>query len=143
MSLCISLLVKNNVRWAQQGITVAGGHDEGNGLQQLHYPHGLVVDDNDTVFIADWRNHRIVAWKKGDNKGHIVAGGQGEGNGLHQLNRTTDVRIDKDMQSLIICDCGYGRVVRWPLNYGIQGEILVDNIDCHGLAMDRQGCLYV
>jgi sugar lactone lactonase YvrE len=72
------------------------------------------VDDDDTVFIAEWENHRIVAWKNGDNEGHVVAGGQGEGNGLHQLDRPTDVLLDKETKSLIICDHGNGRVVRWP-----------------------------
>jgi sugar lactone lactonase YvrE len=141
--LSLSFLVTPNARWAQHSITVAGGHGQGNGLQQLNRPFGIVVDDDDTVFIADFGNHRIVACKKGDNAGHVAAGGQEEGNELHQLNRPTDVLIDKERNSLIICDGGNRRVVRWPLNNGTRGEILVDNIDCWGLAMDTQGCLYV
>jgi sugar lactone lactonase YvrE len=141
--LSLSFLVTPNTRWAKHGITVAGGHGEGNGLQQLRYPHGIVVDDDDTVFIADHWNDRIMAWKKGDNKGQIVAGGQGEGNGLHQLNYPTDVLIDKETKSLIICDRDNRRVFRWSLNNGTRGEILIDNIDCWGLVMDKQGCLYV
>jgi sugar lactone lactonase YvrE len=101
------------------------------------------VDDDDTVFIADIANHRIVAWKNGDNEGHIVAGGQGKGNGLHQLDRPTDVLIDNESKSLIISDWGNTRLVQWPLNNGIRGEVLVDNICCHGLTMDKKGCLYV
>jgi sugar lactone lactonase YvrE len=141
--MSLSLLVTPNARWAQHGITVAGGHGWGDGLRQLHWPHGIVVDDDDTVFVADDENHRIVAWKKGDNEGHVVAGGQGLGNGLHQLNGPTAVLIDKETKRLIICDRRNRRVVRWPLNSGTRGEILVGNIDCHGLAMDKQGCLYV
>jgi sugar lactone lactonase YvrE len=101
------------------------------------------VDNDDTLFIADDENHRIVAWKKGDNKGHVVAGGQGKGSGLHQLDRPTDVLIDEETNSLIICDYGNKRVVRWPLNDGTRGEVLVGNIDCSRLAMDKQGCLFV
>jgi sugar lactone lactonase YvrE len=101
------------------------------------------VDNDDTVFIADDENHRIVAWKNGDNEGHVVAGGQGKGSGLHQLNRPADVLIDKETKSLIICDRDNRRVVRWPLNNGTRGEVLVGNIGCYGLAMDKQGCLYV
>jgi sugar lactone lactonase YvrE len=101
------------------------------------------VDDDDTVFIADAENHRIVAWKKGDHEGHVVAGGQGLGNELHQLNLPTDFLIDKETNSLIICDRGNRRVVRWPLNNGTQGEVRVDNIVCCGLTMDEQECLYV
>jgi sugar lactone lactonase YvrE len=143
MSFSLSFLVTPNVRWVQHGITVAGGHGEGNGLQQLDRTHGLCVDDDDTVFITDWGNHRVIAMKKGDNAGHVAAGGQGKGNGLHQLNRPTDVLIDRETKSLIISDYGNTRVVRWPLNNGTRGEILVENIRCWGLAMDKQGCLYV
>jgi sugar lactone lactonase YvrE len=95
------------------------------------------------VFIADWGNHRILARGQGDNECHLVAGGQGKGNGLHQLNWPTDVLIDNETRSLIICDWGNRRVVRWPLNNGTQGEVLVDNIRCGGLASDSEGCLYV
>jgi hypothetical protein len=132
LSLSLSFLVTPNARWSQHGITVAGGHGEGNDLQQLHHPCGLVVGDDDTVFIADSENHRIVTWKKDDNTGHVVAGGQRGGSGLHQFDRPTDVLIDKETKSLIICDRDNRRVVRWPLKNGTRGEILVDNIHCWG-----------
>jgi sugar lactone lactonase YvrE len=141
--LSLSFLVTPNARWAQHSITVAGGHGQGNGLQQLNRPFGIVVDDDGTVFIADFNNHRIMAWKKGDNAGHVVAGGQGQGNGLHQLNGPTDVLIDEETNSLIICDYGNKRVVRWPLNDGTRGEVLIDNIRCWGSATDKEGYLYV
>ncbi|CAF1602870.1 unnamed protein product, partial [Rotaria magnacalcarata] len=74
----------------------------------------------------------------------VVAGGNGKGNGLHQLNGPTDVLIDKETGSLIICDQGNQRVVRWSRRSGTtQGEILINNINCFGLAMDDQRYLYV
>ncbi|CAF4628194.1 unnamed protein product, partial [Rotaria socialis] len=93
-----------------------------------------------TVVIADFENHRIMQWKNGDTtNGHIVAGGKGAGNGLHQLNSPTNVLIDKETDSLIICDYWNDRVVRWSRRSGtIQGEILIDNIACHRVAMDEQ-----
>ncbi|CAF2163171.1 unnamed protein product [Rotaria magnacalcarata] len=109
------------------------------------YPHGLFVDDDQTVVIADYYNNRIIQWKNGDTtNGQVVAGGNGEGNGLHQFNRPTGVLIDKETDSLIICDYGNDRVVRWSRRSGTtQGEILIDNIRCWGLAMDEQRYLYV
>jgi hypothetical protein len=79
MSHFLSFLVVTNACWVQEGISVAGGHDAGADLQQLCYPGGLVVDDDETVFITDAGNHRIVAWNKGGHEGHVVAGGQGKG----------------------------------------------------------------
>ncbi|CAF3661254.1 unnamed protein product [Rotaria socialis] len=86
-----------------------------------------------------------MQWKNGDTtKGQIVAGGKGQGNGLHQLYRPTDVLIDKETDSFIICDRVNRRVVQWSCRSGTaQGEIFVDNIACHGVAMDDQRYLYV
>ncbi|CAF4445582.1 unnamed protein product, partial [Rotaria magnacalcarata] len=89
---------------------------------------GLFVDDDQSIIIADFGNHRIVQWKKGDTtNGQVVAGGKGEGNGLNQLNGPTDVLIDKETDSLIICDRNNQRVVRWHYHIGTtQGKILID-----------------
>ncbi|CAF1338650.1 unnamed protein product [Rotaria sp. Silwood1] len=131
-----------NAQWSQNGKTVAGGNGRGNATNQLNWPHGLFVDDDQTMIIADYRNHRIVQWKIGDTNGQVVAGVKGYGNRLDQLDYPTDVLIDKETDSLIICDDR--RVVRWSRRSGTtQGEILVDNIDCWGLFMDDQRYLYV
>ncbi|CAF1539411.1 unnamed protein product, partial [Rotaria sordida] len=80
----------------------------------------------------------------GDIKGQVVAGVNGRGNRLDQLNCPTDVLIDKETDSLIICDRENRRVVRWSRRSGTtQGEILIDNIACCGLAMDDQRYLYI
>ncbi|CAF4614916.1 unnamed protein product, partial [Rotaria socialis] len=104
----------------------------------------LFVDDDQTVVIGDYWNHRIMQWKNGDTtNGQVVAGGKGQGNGLNQLGRPTDVLIDKETDSLIICDGENRRVVRWSRRSGTtQGEILIDNIKCYGVAMDEQRYLY-
>ncbi|CAF4425972.1 unnamed protein product, partial [Rotaria magnacalcarata] len=132
-----------NATWVQNGVTVAGGHGYGDATNQLSHPFGLFVDDDQTVVIADFGNHRIMQWKNGDTtNGQVVAGGNGAGNRLHQLNLPTDVLIDKDTDSLIICEGR--RVVRWSRRSGTtKGEILIDNIDRYGVAMDEQRYLYV
>ena len=117
----------------------------GGALHQLYYPRGLCLNDRDgTLFIADYVNYRIVAWKQGDNTGRLVAGGNGEGNRLDQLDYPTNVLLDKENDSLIICDSDNRRVIRWSLRSGTtQGHIIIDNNDCWGLAMDKEGHLYV
>ncbi|CAF1444807.1 unnamed protein product [Rotaria sordida] len=80
----------------------------------------------------------------GDTNGQVVAGGNGYESRLDQLYRPTDVLIDKETDSLIICDRNNRRVVRWSRRSGTtQGEILIDNIGCWGLAMDDQRHLYI
>ncbi|CAF4262256.1 unnamed protein product, partial [Rotaria sordida] len=46
----------------------------------------------------------------GDTNGQVVAGGNGQGNRLDQLDHPTDVLIDKETDSLIICDRDNRRV---------------------------------
>ncbi|CAF5030978.1 unnamed protein product, partial [Rotaria socialis] len=116
-----SLLVNipANAKWKQNGVTIAGGHGEGDATNQLYRPFGLFVDDDQTVVIADHLNHRIMQWKNGDTtNGQRVASNKGAGNGLHQLALPTDVLIDKETDSLIICDWGNSRVVRWSRRSG-------------------------
>jgi sugar lactone lactonase YvrE len=103
----------------------------------------MFIDDDQTIYVADWGNHRIVEWKNDANNGQIVAGGNGEGNRNDQLNYPTKVIIDKENDSLIICDWGNRRVVRWPRRNGRSGETLISNIDCGDLIMDNDGYLYV
>ncbi|CAF1108312.1 unnamed protein product [Rotaria sp. Silwood1] len=133
-----------DTRWSQNGEIVAGGNGKGNATNQLWGPHGLFVDDDQTMIITDYWNHRIVQWKMGDKNGQVVAGGKGKDNRLDQLSLPTDVLIDKETDSFIICDYGNRRVVRWSRRSSTnQGEILIDNIKCFGLFMDDQRYIYV
>jgi sugar lactone lactonase YvrE len=100
------------------------------------------VDDDQTVYVADWSNHRIVEWKWGATSGQVVAGGNGQGSGAHQLSYPFDVIVDKERDSLIICDRANRRVVRWPRRNGTSGETIISIIDCFGLTMDENGSLY-
>ncbi|CAF4235574.1 unnamed protein product [Rotaria socialis] len=133
-----------NSTWAQNGVTVAGRSEGDNSTNQLWNAGGLFVDDDETVVIADSWNHRIIQWKKGYAHGQIVAGGNDKGIRLDQLNEPSDVLVDKETDSVIICDRWKLRVVRWSRHNGTkQGEILIDNIDSYGLTMDDQRYLYV
>ena len=107
-----------NARWQQNGTTVAERNGQGNAINQLFYPYGLYVDDDQTIYVADQYNHCIVEWKSGATSGKVVAGGNGHGNGAHQLSNPFDVIVDKESDSLIICDSLNTRVVRWPRRNG-------------------------
>ena len=139
------LTLPTNARWSQNGVTVAGGNWFGDAINQLFCPYGLDIDDdNQSIVIADFGNHRIVEWKMGASNGKIIAGDRGQGNRFDQLNYPTDVLIDKETNSLFIADRWNRRVVRWSRRQETtQGEVIVDNIGCRGLAIDHQRYLYV
>ncbi|CAF2834290.1 unnamed protein product [Rotaria sp. Silwood2] len=135
--------IQSNAKWRQNGLIVAGGNGQSSGIDQLNLPCGLFVDDDQTIYVADQCNHRIVEWKCDATNGQVVAGGNGSGNEAHQLNYPYDVIIDKERDSLIISDYSNRRVVRWPRKNGTSGETIISNISCIGLTMDENGSLYV
>jgi sugar lactone lactonase YvrE len=132
-----------NSKWIQIGITVAGGHGFRSALNELSHSEGLFIDDDQTIYVADTDNDRVVKWKSDATYGQIVAGGNGKGNRNDQLNVPRNVIIDEESDSLIISDYGNRRVVLWPRQNGRRGETIISNIDGWGLAIDSDGYLYV
>ena len=55
------LTLPTNVRWSQDGVTVAGGNEYRDDTNQLNGPFGLHIDDdNQSLAIADFWNRSIV-----------------------------------------------------------------------------------
>lgn len=135
--------INTDARWMQNGImAVQGSGSNGiNGLREGSW--GMCIDDDQTVYFADYNNHRIMEWKNGATSGRIVAGGNGQGNRHDQLNCPANVIIDNDSDCLIICDRGNQRVVRWPRQNGTSGETIISDVDCVDVAMDKDGYIYV
>ncbi|CAM4845617.1 unnamed protein product, partial [Rotaria magnacalcarata] len=142
--ICDDSILHLVLRAQQKSNIVAGGYGEGSATHQLSFPYGLCAADDRTIVIADWGNHRIVQWEVGGDNGVVIAGGHGQGNQPNQLNCPTDVLIDNEDNSLIISDHGNRRVLRWPRHPDTNhGEVILNNIACWGLAIDKQRRLYV
>ncbi|CAF3872760.1 unnamed protein product, partial [Adineta steineri] len=142
--LLTSTTSDNNTKWKQNASTVAGGNDHGNELNQLEYPLGIYVDDDDhSIYIVDTGNNRIVRWEFGADKGEIVAGENGREHKIDRLFHPTDVILDKEKKYLIICDQGNFRVVKWSRQNSQDRQILIHPISCYGLAIDNNGDLYI
>ncbi|CAF0846300.1 unnamed protein product, partial [Adineta steineri] len=128
----------------QNAVTVAGGNGQGSELNQLNDPYGIYIDnDDESIYIADAMNDRIVRWESGAKNGKIVAGGNGRGNGIHQLNYPTDVILDKEKEYLIICDNGNERVMRWSRQNSQDQQLWISGIMCRGFSMDNNGDIYI
>ena len=60
------------------------------------------------------------------------------------MDDPADVLIDKETNSLFIADYSNRRILRSCRRQDTtQGEVIVDNIDCCGLAIDHKRYLYV
>ncbi|CAF4937184.1 unnamed protein product, partial [Rotaria sp. Silwood2] len=60
-----------NATWSKNGVTVAGGNEDGSDTNQLFNPDGLYIDDDQTIYVADLGNDRIVEWKSGATNGKV------------------------------------------------------------------------
>ncbi|CAF1367071.1 unnamed protein product [Adineta steineri] len=131
-------------KWSQNGVTFAGGNRSGSGLTQLYHPLGICIDDNDrSVYVSDYWNSRILKWMRGAMSGELIVNGTLENTQTNHLNCPGDVIIDKENDSLIICDTGNRQIVQWPRCNNTVGKTIISDIECWGLAMDNQGYLYV
>ena len=105
--------------------------------EELRYPSSLYMDSDQTMYIVDSGNNRILALKDGDVRSQTVAGDN------EQLDWPTKVIIDKRSNSMIICDSWNRRIVRWSCQNGRSEEVIISNITCHDVVMDHEEYLYV
>ncbi|CAF1119062.1 unnamed protein product [Adineta steineri] len=130
-------------QFQQFGLTVAGGNGEGQKLNQLNDPEGICIDNDNSIYIADLGNHRIVKWNYNSKIGKVIAGGNGSGNQNNQLSYPTDIIFDKENNSFIISDPGNQRVIRYFDQNQTNPQIIISNIECYGLTIDKNGYIYV
>ncbi|CAF4414340.1 unnamed protein product, partial [Rotaria sp. Silwood2] len=135
--------LSTNTKWIQNGITVAGRNERGSGLHQLSNTWGVGVDDDQTIYIADSSNYRLVEWKCGATAGQVVAGRNKHGNRPDQLSYPADVIIDIERDSFIISDYDNKREVRWPRHNDKDGETIISNVECWSLAMGNDVFFYI
>ncbi|CAF1136075.1 unnamed protein product [Adineta steineri] len=155
--LYVSDHLENEVRrwkmgeYNNEGVVVAGGSGKGDQLNQLDRPTFIFVDEDQSVYVSDCHNHRVMKWRKDAKEGTIVAGGNGEGRNLNQLYYPEGVTVD-DLGKIYVADCWNHRGMRWYEGKE-EGEIVVggngqgsqSNQLNHpmGLSFDEERNLYV
>jgi len=110
----------NNVvtKWAPGASvrdTAAGGNGQGFALNQLYSPSGLFIDDNDTLYIADRNNSRVIKFPPNSTAstlGTIVAGGGGNGSTPDKLKDPTGVYVDNS-GNVYVADASNNRIQKW------------------------------
>jgi sugar lactone lactonase YvrE len=98
----------------------------------------MYIDDDETIYIGEISKHRVIELKLNKTNLSVVAGENGD-----ELLHPIDIIVDKKTDSIIICDQGNRRIVRWSRQNATNGDIIISGIDCNGLAMDDKGYLYV
>lgn len=135
--------VFENSKWLSDGVVVAGGNGRGSELNQLSGPYGIYVDEEQNVYVADTMNNRIVEWKSSILNGKVLAGGNGQGKHTNQLCYPKDVIVNKRKDYIIVSDSSNRRIVRWSYRNNQNGETVLSDINCIGISMDKDECLYI
>lgn len=128
-----------------KGVVVAGGNGKGDGVSHFNWPGYLTLDNEDSLYVSDCHNHRVMKWAKGATAGTIVAGGWGEGDKLTQTPNPTGSVVDAN-GTLYLAEEANHRVTRWYKG-AAEGEIVI-SVDAglkwpRGLSFDRDGNLFV
>ena len=101
---------------------VAGDGSTGNDSITLNNPHGIFVDTNFTLYVADSNNSRIQRFRYKDNNGTTVIGGQIPSSIV--LNYPTGVVVD-GKGYLFIVDSGNNRIIgRRTQRFSMRGWLL-------------------
>ncbi|CAF0990012.1 unnamed protein product [Adineta steineri] len=155
--LYVSDYHKNEVRrwkmgeYNNEGIVVAGGNEQGSRLNQLHTPTFIFVDEDQSIYVPDVNNNRVVKWRKDAKEGTVVAGRSSQGKSLSQLCLPKGVIVD-DLGQIYVADLCNDRIMRWCEGKE-EGEIVVGGNGQgnksnqlhypYGLSFDDEGNLYV
>ena len=142
---------KGEIGKGGEGTIVAGGNGRGNKLNQLNWPTYIFIDGEETVYISDFWNNRVMKWYKGANEGIIVAGGQGQGNSLNQLNGPMGLVVN-EVGDIYVADQSNNRIMCWSAG-SKEGRVVVGGNGegegsnqlrgPNGLSFDVENNLYV
>ncbi len=135
------------------GVTVAGygNGTAGNTSNALQNPWGLALDVNNSLYVADYGNSRVMKLKPGNLTGSMVAGTGVYGSGANQLTHPAELAVDAHSNIYVTDDYNY-RVMLWHKNSssgvivvgtGVSGSSTSTISDSVGLARDSNGNIYV
>ena len=123
----------------------------GNSLWALSYPLGTALGSDQSLYVSDYNNHRVIKLPVGSLTGEIVAGTGTAGSGLNQLDSPTGLHVDP-LLNVYVVDSNNYRVMLWLRNAsvgilvvgtGSSGSTLSSFSTAAGLYIDSQGYTFL
>ena len=136
--LCLAQFVLSpTARWARNATTVAGSAtpQTGSTTSLLNIPFGIHIADDDTLYIADKYNHRIVVIRPNSTTATQIFG-NGSGVAQTQFNQPTDVFVTST--AIFILDTVNYRVQRYSRD-GTQIKTVAGNTGLWGSSTSFTG----
>ncbi|CAF1562543.1 unnamed protein product, partial [Rotaria magnacalcarata] len=118
------------------GVTIAGSSGSaGSSRSQLYNPSKIFVSPNQTMYILDTTNYRVLKWTVGDTLGYVVAGGNGNGGAFTQIGVSYGIFVDAQY-NIYISEQSNHRVTKW-LNGNTTAGVLVAGGNGAGSTADK------
>ncbi|CAF2697913.1 unnamed protein product [Rotaria sp. Silwood2] len=106
------------------GTTVAGvSGSAGNRLAELSSPSSIYVTSNQTMFILDTNNYRVLKWQVGNPFGYIVAGGQGLCSTFNCIGTSNSLFVDNQYNTYV-SESSNNRVTIWQVTNTSVGQLV-------------------
>lgn len=115
----------SNNSWSTSGITVAGfAGNASAAANHLNFSYAIALDSNESLYIADFYNHRIQKYPKGSMSSVTVAGNRFGflGSNLSSFNGPTSIAFDSN-DNMYVVDRNNHRVMFWLKN-AVQGTVV-------------------
>ncbi len=110
-----SLKLSPTAQWAQKATTVAGAANgaSGSSLNLLNRPYGITIVDDNTLYICDAYNNRVVLVQLNSTTATAVIG-QGSTSNMYTLYYPTSIFVTRTW--IYIMDTWNFRVQKWSRN---------------------------
>ena len=116
----------SGIYWNVSGVTYAGNGTAGSALHLLDAPTGLFINANDTLYISDSGNWRVLAYSPNATYGTIVAGTGVTGTALNRFSINMRYTFVDASDIIYVSDAQNHRVVRW-ISGGSTGVVVAGN----------------
>jgi len=83
----------------------------------------MMVDQNQTMYILDTSNYRVLKWNLGGTFGTVIAAGHASGSALNQIGTSYAMCFD-NQNNIYISDNGNNRVVKWINGNNTVGQLV-------------------
>ncbi|CAF0747868.1 unnamed protein product [Adineta steineri] len=137
----------------QVGTVVAGNANgtSGNALTTLNFPAAITIGIDNSIYVSEYHNNRVLQFQEGSLTGSLVAGTGIAGSTTNQLNGPTGVYVDTSLNIYVTDSVNY-RIMFWQKNssFGVRvagtgssGNTLSTFGLAAGLFVDSQKNIYL
>lgn len=132
--------IQQDGRWNAYGSLLLGIDRRNPDMQKVSDSKGTCIQSDNTILLADSKNHRIVEYIEDVRPENIFGDGKkaSEPYEFHQICRPRGVALDRATNSMIICGSDHQRMLWSYFDSTTDYKIVVNKVACYGVAVDAK-----